>query len=203
MALPIVLKNTLSDFMDVYGSSDELYNEISLQLELGLYLRDALKGSGFKVQYERNIESFNPRLHKSGFVKKEIDIVIFDGDKPGISKERYAIELKFLKKENGKIPEGIYACVTDMQFMEEVKKHADFQETYCITLVDDSILRGSSSGGIYEYFRKPGTPISRIQKPTGDHKGDPAYDRKVSSSPFISWQTPKAGGDRRYYILKF
>lgn len=211
MALPIVLKNTLSDFMDVYGSSDELYNEISLQLELGIYLRDALKGSGFKVQFERNIKSFKPvsvseKEFVDKFVKREIDLVIFDGDKPDTSKERYAIELKF--PVNGQYPEEMYAFVTDMQFMEEVKKYAGFQETYCITLVNNPNFymvtpQQQSFGGIYEYFRKPGKPISRIQKPTGDHKGDPAYDRNVSSSPVISWQTPKAGGDCRYYILKF
>lgn len=206
MALPIDLKKTLSDFMDVYGSSDELYNEISLQLELGLYLRKALKGSGFKVQFERNIKSFivGSKYTENDFVKREIDIVIFDEDKPETSKERYAIELKF--PINGQYPEEMYAFVTDMQFMEEVKNNAGFQETYCITLVDDCNFymitpKQKSVDGIYEYFRKPGKTISCIQKPTGDHKGDHAYDRNVSSSPVIKWQNP--GGDRRYYILKF
>lgn len=210
MALSIVLKKTLSDFMDVHGSSDGLYNEISLQLELGIYLRDALKGSGFKVQFERNIKSFKPGSISEEdfvgkFVKREIDLVIFDGDKPETSKERYAIELKF--PINKQYPEEMYAFVTDMQFMEEVKKDAGFQETYCISLVDDPNFymktpRQRSFDGIYEYFRK-GKPISCVQKPTGNHKADPDFNRNVSSSPVISWLTPKAGGIRRYYILKF
>lgn len=212
MALPIDLKKTLFDFMDVYGSSDELYNEISLQLELGLYLRDALKGSGFKVQFERNIKSFKPGSISEEdfvgkFVKREIDLVIFDGDKPETSKERYAIELKF--PVNGQYPEEMYAFVTDMQFMEEVKNNAGFQETYCITLVDDANFYSKCSNrcsisGIYEYFRTLGKRISgNIEKPTGNKSGDPIPYRKVVSSPVIEWRTPKAGGDRRYYILKF
>lgn len=213
MALPIgFLQGELSKFMSMNGSSDDLYNEISLQLELGIYLRNALAGSGFKVQFERNIKSFQigSKSQKNNFakkfVKREIDLVIFDGDKPETSKERYAIELKF--PINRQYPEEMYAFVTDMQFMEEVKKYAVFQETYCITLVDDPNFYmitpdQKSSGGIYGYFRESGNPISCVQKPTGKHKGTHAYDRNVSSSPVISWLTPKAGGNRRYYILKF
>lgn len=206
MALPFDLLKKLSDFMDKYGSSDDLYNEISLQLELGIYLRNDLSGSKFKVQFERNIKSFMPESKSEKFVKKEIDLVIFDGDKPETSKERYAIELKFPR--NRRYPEEMYAFVTDMQFMEEVKVHAGFKETYCITLVEDPNFYmitpdQKSSGGIYGYFRNPGKSISCVQKPTGKHKGTLAYNRNVSSSPVISWLTPTAGGNRRYYILKF
>lgn len=216
MALPIgFLQGELSNFMSKYGSSDELYNEISLQLELGIYLRNSLSSLSdktYKVQFERNIKSFQigSKSQKNNFakkfVKREIDLVIFDGDKPETSKERYAIELKF--PINRQYPEEMYAFVTDMQFMEEVKKYAVFQETYCITLVDDPNFYmitpdQKSSGGIYGYFRESGKSISCVQKPTGKHKDTPAYNRNVSSSPVISWLTPKAGGNRRYYILKF
>ncbi len=193
-----------------YGSSDDLYNEISLQLELGIYLRNALSGSKFKVQFERNIKSFMPESISEKFVKKEIDIVIFDGNKPEKSTERYAIELKF--PVNGEYPEQMFKFITDMQFMEEVKVHAGFEETYCITLVEDPKFHTGAScqcdrTGIYQYFRGVGNPpcpkkiSGDIFKPTG--KGEGVIKRNVASCPKIKWCKPKDSDDRRYYILKF
>lgn len=206
MALPFNLHDELDKFMQTKGSSADLYNEISLQLELGIYLRNALIGTNFKVQFERNIKDFYPKTQPAvGFVKKEIDIVVFDGADPKNSTERYAIELKF--PINGQYPEEMFAFITDMQFMEEVKKHAAFNETYCITLVDDKNFfckkdKRCSVSGIYKYFRTTGEKIpSEIEKPTGKEKTKPS--RTVASAPVITWHTPKTGGDRRYYILKF
>lgn len=217
MALPIgFLQGELSKFMSMSmtGSPDDLYNEISLQLELGIYLRNSLSDNGYKtykVQFERNINSFHPISTPSGgFVKKEIDIVIFDGNKPEKSKERYAIELKF--PVNGQYPEEMYAFVTDMQFMEEVKVHADFKETYCITLVEDPKFHTGAScqcdrKGIYQYFRGdkrkhcPVQILGPVYKPTGTGKG--VDYRQVASGPTINWQTPSGSTVRRYYILKF
>ena len=187
----------------------DIYNEISLQLELGLFLRAALAGSSFKVQFERNINSFVPISRPSGgFVKKEIDIVIFDGKTPQKSKERYAIELKF--PVNGQYPEQMFAFITDMQFMEEVKNHANFNETYCITLVEDSKFHTGASRqcdrtGIYQYFRgdkRKHCPVQikgRVDKPTG---GGGSF-RLVNAGPVIKWRKPIYSNDRRFYILKF
>lgn len=220
MPLPFNLHTALSDFMRTNGSSNDLYNEISLQLELGIYLRNLCGSSGYKVQFERNINSFVPNSTPSGgFVKKEIDIVIFNGDKdnfngdkdkPEKSTERYAIELKF--PVNGQYPEEMYAFVTDMQFMEEVKVHAGFKETYCITLVEDPKFHTGAScqcdrKGIYQYFRGdkrkhcPVPILGPVYKPTGTGKG--VDYRQVASGPTINWQTPSGSTVRRYYILKF
>lgn len=215
MALPIgFLQGELSKFMSMTGSPDDLYNEISLQLELGIYLRNSLSVNGYKtykVQFERNINSFVPiSTPLGGFVKKEIDIVTFDGNKPEKSKERYAIELKF--PVNGQYPEEMYAFVTDMQFMEEVKVHADFKETYCITLVEDPKFHTGAScqcdrKGIYQYFRGdkrkhcPVRILGPVYKPTGT--GKEVDYRQVASGPTINWQTPSGSTVRRYYILKF
>lgn len=219
MPLPFNLHNALSDFMSTNGFSNgssndlDLYNEISLQLELGIYLRNELakycKGKSYKVQFERNINSFVPiSTPLGGFVKKEIDIVIFDGDKPEKSTERYAIELKF--PVNGEYPEQMFKFITDMQFMEEVKVHAGFEETYCITLVEDPKFHTGAScqcdrTGIYQYFRGdkrkhcPVQILGPVYKPTGTGKGV----REVVSGPTINWQTPSGSTVRRYYILKF
>lgn len=83
----IDLTATIEDFWTcVKDQKIELYNEISLQHELGIFLRSKLPE--YKVQFERNVSYFGIY---SGTIKKEIDIVIFSPDR----KEKYAIELKY------------------------------------------------------------------------------------------------------------
>lgn len=86
-------------FHDNWGDDKvEIYNEFSLQHELGMFLRKKLD-SKYKVQFERNISYFfddtqsdlNYKTKNQEFIKKEIDICIFDSSK----NEKYAIELKF------------------------------------------------------------------------------------------------------------
>ena len=145
-------------------NSDSIYNEFSLQHELGIYLRANMPD--YKVQFERNATY----LGINDTVKHEIDIAVFKEKDKG---ERYAIELKYPK--NGQYPEQMYQFIKDIKFMEEVKD-AGFAETYCITLVDDpkfySNNKGYKTEGIYQYFRvgSSGTinlPSTTISKPTG------------------------------------
>lgn len=72
-------------FLYVQSNNIEIYNEFSLQHELGIFLR--AKQQGYRIQFERNVSYFTK---DSKTIKKEIDIVIFNGDKS----EKYAIELK-------------------------------------------------------------------------------------------------------------
>lgn len=96
----------LKDFFDKANVNNvDIYNEISLQLELGIFLRSQIKD--YKIQFERNISFFGI----TGTTKHEIDIVIFNKDK----KEKYAIELKFPK--NGQYPEEMYSFIEDIVFM--------------------------------------------------------------------------------------
>lgn len=139
-----------------------IYNEISLQHELGIYLREKLKevNGGYEVQFERNIGFFN--IDKDKTVKREIDIVVFNG------KEKYAIELKYPR--NKQYPEQMYHFVEDIRFMEQLEKEG-FNSTYCLTLVDDKLFYTKSTGekDIYKYFRESAdNPVKgKIEKPTG------------------------------------
>lgn len=202
MPLPYVLSKAIDDFFTTYVKSTRaitLYNEISLQLELGLYLRNL--HHKYKVEFERNIRDFDT----SGFsyVKKEIDLVIFDGD------EKYAIELKFPR--NGQYPEEMFEFIKDIQFMEEVKAHAGFKEAYCVTLVDDTNFwsTGRAKTKLYQYFRQPVDPIPNgviIPRPT-KKKGIPSV--KVNHDYLIDWKPitfsplyPTVNPDScRYYII--
>ncbi len=103
------LERLLNEFMGLVASGEvEVYNEFSLQHELGIFLRAKLMG--YKVQFERNTKFFGI----TGTVKHEIDIVVYN------DKEKHAIELKY--PLNGQYPEQMFSFVKDIKFMEELKE---------------------------------------------------------------------------------
>ena len=166
------LNNELGQKLD--AKDTYVYNEFSLQHELGIYLRDELKkiNVDYRVQFERNINKLQHK--KVSNVKKEMDIYIYNINN---AQERYAIELKFPR--NKQYPEQMYSFVKDIRFMEDVKHNAGAKKTFVITLVDDPNFYAPNStiGGIYNYFRGnncKGKNIikknQRIYKPTGKRK---------------------------------
>lgn len=158
-----------------------VYNEISLQHELGIFLRNALPN--YKVEFERNIKFFE----LSDTIKKEIDVVVYNND------EKFAIELKH--PLNGQYPKQMYSFIKDICFMEELKKYG-FDNTYCLTLVKDkNFYSGEYTDGIYAFFRAGKTIKGTIEKPTG--KDIPSIS--LSNEYDISW---KPCNDMRYYILE-
>ena len=140
-----------------------IYNEISLQHELGIALRDKLS-ENYIVQFERNITSFTEISNlskedkKDIFKKSEIDIVIVNIKN---SKERYAIELKYHKKEDGRIPNTMYDCIKDMYFAKALVNKLNFCYSVCVTISEDKLfysndekvtMRGKLQN--YMYFEK-------------------------------------------------
>ena len=181
---------------------DFIYNEFSLQHELGIFLRKELEPFGFKVQFERNIENFFQipanlsgkertdwiKVEQKKFCKHEMDILIFKNF--DLDSEKYAIELKFPR--NGQYPEQMYSFIKDIKFMEQVNEKFNIK-----TLVDDKnyyIKTGHEKDkSIYWYFRsendteKSETITAKqdieknttIQKPTGNKaKNDNESDEK-------------------------
>ena len=158
-------------------NNHDVYNEFSLQHELGIYLRDELRKQNpdYRVQFERNATSYFGIV---GTVKHEIDIAVFKMDADGNPTEKLAaIELKFPK--NGQHPEQMYQFVKDISFMEQVK-NGGFEQAYCITLVDDPKFyeKKNKITEIYSYFRveeNGGEAIpfkpEVIIKPTGNGEG--------------------------------
>ena len=148
-AKSVVLSKTAS-------SQIEIYNEFSLQHEIGVFLRRHFPTS--KVQFERNIKHFS---FSSNFIKKEIDISVFSPNKDIL---KYAIELKFPR--NGQYPEQMYSFCRDIVFVEQLKR-AGFQRTFLIIFANDHLFYNGSGNGIYEYFRKGKKLHGTIKKPTG------------------------------------
>lgn len=108
-------------FSNIENSSIEIYNEFSLQHELGIFLRSKIT-KPYKVEFERNISFF---VQGAKCVKSEMDIVIYHPDR----NDKYAIELKFPK--NGQYPESMFSFIKDIKFMEQAKQ-LGFTNTYAV-----------------------------------------------------------------------
>jgi len=181
----IKLKNLIESFWSYYKQNNiEIYNEFSLQHELGIYLRNNLPN--YKVQFERNIGYF---YQSSKTVKKEIDIVIFSND----LKEKYAIELKCPK--NGQYPEEMYSFIKDIKFMEQVKE-LGFNDTFVLILVEDhNFYSGKyTKGDIYSYFRGKEIIHGDIIKPTGSKN----EKIEINGNYKIEWKNIDS---HKYYIV--
>lgn len=115
-----------------------VYNEFSLQHELGNYLRHKLNqnddGYTYIVKFEYNVKDLLEKNEKLETCKKEIDILIIKIGKNG-EKEKYAIELKYLK--NKAAPYRMFQCIKDMKFMNEILKINEIKETYCVTITEN------------------------------------------------------------------
>ena len=126
------------------SSKDEtyfIYNEISLQLELGKYLEKELNKDGhnnYKIFFEKNMydkDTKNTKQNKTDpWIKREADVVIIDKK----NNNKYAIELKFARKENAHVPVSMYEFIKDIHFMEQVKKYNNYTETYNLIIVNNN-----------------------------------------------------------------
>lgn len=134
-----------SFFGAVAAGTVDIYNEFSLQHELGLMLRSAVRSENgrYRVEFERPAGFFG--LKTSTFVKKEIDISIVSAD----GAERIAIELKFPRC--GQHPEQMFKFCQDMAFVEEIRR-AGLSDGYFIAAVDDPLFYSGSGVGIYGHF---------------------------------------------------
>lgn len=135
----------------------EIYNEFSLQHELGIYLRT--QWPEYRVQFERNVSYFG--FAKESFTKREMDIAIFSPDRSTL---HYAIELKFPR--SGQYPEQMFSFCKDIVFAEELHA-AGFKQAAFIAVADDPLFYQGTSDGIYAYFRGQRVITGPVKKPTG------------------------------------
>src|ERR1700688_732001 len=160
-------RTTMLDLVDnVHGfferlkvSGVDIYNEFSLQHELGGYLRSVLERDKYNVQFERPAGFFG--IPCDQLLKKEIDIAIFSQDHTC----KTAIELRFPR--NGQYPEQMFNACKDVAFLEQLVDRG-FDFGLFVMAADDKLFyQGADTGGVYSYFRS-GKPIcGLIRKPTG------------------------------------
>ena len=180
-------KIVMAFFEFVQDNGIEIYNEFSLQHELGIYLRQNLPE--YKVQFERHVSFFTGDTRT---IKKEIDVSVFSEDKG----EKYAVELKC--PMNGQHPEQMYSFCKDIKFMEELKERG-FRSTACVALVSDRLFyEGRGESGIYKHFRDEYAVYGRIFKPTG--LGKMTESIALSGRYEIQWR--ELGGPWKYYVVE-
>ena len=168
-----IMKNLFKLFFDKVKSNEiNIYNEFSLQHELGIFLRDKI--IDFNIEFERNVSHFG--YDKSNFIKKEIDISIYSN-----ADLKTTIELKYPR--NGQVPEQMFAFIKDLKFLEELTING-FSNGYLIILTEDSLFYTGKDTGIYSYFKSQKNITGEIQKPTG--KKDELI--KISKNYIAKWE---------------
>jgi hypothetical protein len=181
------LNSHIMGFAQAVGSGGvEIYNEFSLQHELGVYLRNNLKNC--KVQFERNVSHFN--LAKSDFEKKEIDIAITSissGDRLS------AIELKYPR--NGQVPESMFSFCKDIAFLEQLVT-SGFHSAYFLAVADDRSFYSGKDEGIYGLFRSSRPSTGKIMKPTGAKN----KEKNLKGSYNAKWLP--ISGDMRFCLVR-
>jgi hypothetical protein len=181
------LSNLVKPFISaVEAGKVEVYNEFSLQHELGIFLRSIRPD--LKVQFERNVAYFFPG--KSKFTKREIDISAFS---PSNKELAFAIELKYPR--NGQHPEQMFSFCKDIAFSEELVA-TGFPKAAFIVFADDHLFYRGPTEGIYGYFRGAKPVHGRMLKPTGK-KDDEVF---IQGSYSVEWKLVL--GSLKYAIVE-
>lgn len=180
------MKNIISQFFELVASREiEIYNEFSLQHELGIFLREHY--SSRKIQFERNVSYFG--LDKSKYEKKEMDLVVFSNkDEPDL-----VMELKYPR--NGQVPESMFSFCKDIAFLEQLSD-SGFKSAYFIAVADDSLFYSGSSKGIYGLFGDEQIISGKIQKPTGKR------DKEVNIKGTYKAKWQKVFGKTKYCLVE-
>ena len=169
------MERLISDFFKLVETHDiEIYNEFSLQHELGIFLRK--KYTNKKIQFERNVSYFG--FDKNNYEKKEIDLVVFSAK----NNLECVIELKYPR--NGQVPESMFSFCKDIAFLEQLIS-SGFKSAYFLAVADDKLFYSGSPDGIYGFFRAEQEITGAIQKPTG--KKDKSVN--ISGSYKAQWHT--------------
>jgi hypothetical protein len=145
-------------FRKIRDRQIDIYNEISLQIELGIYLRELFQGS-CSVLFERPISGFG--ISRSTCIKKEIDIIVIDR----VTQAKTAIELKFPR--NGQYPEQMFKFCQDICFLEQLTSNGFVRGLFLCVVDNPGFYRIRQSQGIYRYFTGNDPLTSAIAKPTG------------------------------------
>jgi hypothetical protein len=156
----IYFEQLIDEFVShITKGKTEIYNEASVQYELAIFLREKIPN--YKIQLERNVKFFN--LEKKNFVKKEIDIVLFNKSQ----NKKFAIEIKYPTSID--YPNQMFHFCQDIKFLEQLKE-VGFTDNFFLALTPQSNFWGDNGkeGTIYEKFRKEKELYGEIKNEIGD-----------------------------------
>jgi len=177
--------------MDYHIQDSNVYNEISLQLELGCFLRQE---RAMNVFFEKNVKEICKNYNKS-FCKKEIDILL---SAPYLNQKSWffaAVELKYPR--NGQHPEQMFSFIKDVKFLEQLVFGGCVNLGIAVFLADDHLFwRGEKLDGVYGYFRNKEELHGKVRKPTGSSNECIEIDGKY----VIDWNV--IGNNKRYFVIR-
>ena len=132
-------KYKLSSESSANNYDSNIYNEFSLQHELGIFLKQNMDGY-IQVFFEKNVyEKIEDEYKAENYwVKKEVDLIVLKyKDKECTQVEqKYAIELKFKKGKNARTPENMFDFLRDIRFMEQIQEYKKFDKSFVFIIVD-------------------------------------------------------------------
>ena len=164
----------------------EIYNEASIQYELAIFLREVIPN--YKIQLERNVSYFE--LNKKHFLKREIDIVLFNTTKT----RKFAIEIKYPLSE---VPIQMHKFCEDIKFLEQLKE-SGFTDNFFLAITPQSQFWNgrSKKDTIYEKFRKEKELYGTIKNQIGDSKEEVTLKGRHK----INWLT--INDSTRYFVMR-
>ena len=183
----IYFEHIIEDFVSqIAKGKTEIYNEASIQYELAIFLREVIPN--YKIQLERNVSYFE--LNKKHFLKREIDIVLFNTTKT----RKFAIEIKYPLSE---VPIQMYKFCEDIKFLEQLKE-SGFTDNFFLAITPQSNFWGDrgKTGTIYEKFRKEKELYGTIKNQIGDSKEEVTLKGRHK----INWLT--INDSTRYFVMR-
>ena len=183
----IYFEHILDDFTSqIAKGKTEIYNEASIQYELAIFLREVIPN--YKIQLERNVSYFE--LNKKHFLKREIDIVLFNTTKT----RKFAIEIKYPLSE---VPIQMYKFCEDIKFLEQLKE-SGFTDNFFLAITPQSHFWNgrSKKDTIYEKFRKEKELYGTIKNQIGDSKEEVTLKGRHK----INWLT--INDSTRYFVMR-
>ena len=184
----IYFEHILDDFASqIAKGKTEIYNEASIQYELAIFLREVIPN--YKIQLERNVSYFE--LNKKHFLKREIDIVLFNTTKT----RKFAIEIK--TPMSGNYPMEMFYFCQDIKFLEQLKE-SGFTDNFFLAITPRSNFWGDrgKTGTIYEKFRKEKELYGTIKNQIGDSKEEVTLKGRHK----INWLT--INDSTRYFVMR-
>jgi len=166
---------TIKKFVEgVKRGQIEIYNEFSLQHELGILIRSEFPDH--KVEFGRNVSYF---FRTGKFVKKEIDLAVFSPDKSIL---HHAIQLRFPRSMQ--YLRQMFGFCEDILFLEQLKK-SGFKQASLVIFTMDPLLYSGDADGLCASFREKKRLHGSVQRTTGT-KIDTI---ELSGSYEVQWNT--------------
>lgn len=185
-----VIKNF---FQTPPNEAGAIYNERSLQLEIGYFLRC----KGFNVEFERPFKARRP-LGSTKSPKTNLDLLVIDQN------ENVAMELKV--PLNKRHPETFYDYCADLEFVEALVRTGKVNRGFCLMMTNDHVFWQDSGRGskIHDCFRRHGEILTgKVTKPTGAQDSAVVLTgRYALADEWCNLNCPRLMSDAQYLLIE-